>query len=160
MKSGIWSVLTGSAVVFLAAQQTFAGQPLIVQTDKSQIISVSTEPGTVVVGNPSIANVTVNGKQIFVHGHAFGDTNLLVLDQAGNQIANFDITVAHSADNAIAVFSPRGRYSYSCAPFCEATMQPGDPSDWSNNIVSVNASKAQFATGRQTTEASAPQAPQ
>ena len=160
MKSVFWSILAGGAAFILATEQSFAGQPLIVQTDKSQIISISTEPGAVVIGNPAIADITVNGRQIFVHGHAFGDTNLLVLDKDGNQIANFDITVAHSSDNAIAVFSPRGRFSYTCAPLCETTMQTGDPTEWTNNIIGVNAAKTEFATGKKTAEASAPQAPQ
>ena len=88
MKSVYWSILLGGAVMLMAAHQSFAGQPLTVQMDKSQLITVASDPGAVVIGNPSIADISVNGKQIFIHGHGFGDTNLQILDTAGNQIAN------------------------------------------------------------------------
>jgi Flp pilus assembly secretin CpaC len=160
MKSGFWSILVGGAVVFLANQHAYAGQPLTVQTDKSQLITVSAEPGAVVIGNPSIADITVNGKQIFIHGHAFGDTNLLVLDTAGNQIANFDITVAYTTDNAVAVFNSKGRNSYTCAPNCEVAMIPGDDVMLTKSMLEINKDKTEFATGKKTAEASAPAAPQ
>ncbi len=160
MKSGFWSLLAGGAMVFMAAQHAYAGQPLIVQTDKSQLISVSAEPGAVVIGNPSIADITVNGKQIFVHGHAFGDTNLLVLDSAGNQLANFDITVANSADNNVALFKPDGRRTYTCAPLCESTMLPGDQIGFTGPIMQLGREKTEFATGKKSAEAAAPAAPQ
>lgn len=146
------------------ASTALAGEALIVQTDKTQLISVSAEPGTVVIGNPSIADVTVNGKQIFVHGHAFGDTNLLILDTNGNQIANFDITVAHANTNAMAMFKGQAggadRTSFTCAPLCEATMQVGDPPAYTTSIIGVDQAKQEFATGKKSAEAAAPQAPQ
>ena len=160
MKCGFKSMLANGAMVFLATQAALAGQPLTVQTDKSQIISVSTEPGAVVIGNPAIADITVNGKQIFVHGHAFGDTNLMVLDTAGNQIANFDITVANSTDNAIAIFNPTGRRSYTCAPYCEGAIIPGDELTYTSGLITLSQQKTEFATGKKTAEASAPPAPQ
>lgn len=160
MKSVYWSLLAGGALVFLATPQVFAGQPLVVQTDKSQLITVSAEPGAVVIGNPTIADITVNGKQIFVHGRAFGDTNLLVLDGAGNQIANFDITVANNPNNAVAIFEPGKRYTYTCAPFCEFTMTPGDNFEWTDAMMKLNQTKTELATGQKSSEASAPAAPQ
>jgi Pilus formation protein N terminal region len=108
----------------------------------------------------SIADVTVNGKQVFVHGHAFGDTNLLILDTSGNQIANFDITVAHSPTNALALYKAGVRTSYTCAPLCEVTMQLGDPLQYTDTLIGVNGSKAGLATGKKSAEAAAPQAPQ
>ena len=160
MKSGLKSLLAGVAIIISATQIALAGQPLIVQTDKSQLISVSAEPGAVVIGNPSIADITVNGKQIFVHGHSFGETNLMVLDGAGNQIANFDITVANSTENSVAIFQPSGRRSYACAPLCESTIIPGDDAAYTGTILTMSQQKTEFATGKKTAEASAPPAPQ
>lgn len=164
MKSGLKSLLAGVAIIISATQIALAGQPLIVETDKSQLISVSAEPGAVVIGNPSIADITVNGKQIFVHGHSFGDTNLLVLDANGNQIANFDITVSHNPDNALAIFkaglNAPARYSYTCAPLCESTIQPGDQDGFTSTLMVNSRQKTEFATGKASAEAAAPPAPQ
>ena len=160
MKSGLKSLLAGVAIVVSSSHIALAGQPLTVQTDKSQLISVSAEPGAVVIGNPAIADITVNGKQIFVHGHAFGDTNLMVLDQAGNQIANFDITVANSAENNVAIFNPKGRFTYTCAPLCETTILPGDNFETTKAMLELSQQKTEFATGKKSAEAAAPPAPQ
>jgi Flp pilus assembly secretin CpaC len=147
MKFGFWLNLSALALLTAAGAPAMASEQLTVQTDKTQLISVSAEPGTVVVGNPSIADVTVSGKQIFVHGRAFGDTNLMILDAAGNQIANFDITVAHNPTNAVALYRAGVRTSYTCAPLCEVTMQPGDPLSYTDELIKVNGSKAGLATG-------------
>jgi maltoporin len=155
MKLGFWFNLTALALLTAGATPTLAGEQLIVQTDKTQLISVSAEPGTVVVGNPSIADVTVNGKQIFVHGRSFGDTNLMILDAAGNQIANFDITVMHNNTNAIALYKAGVRTSYTCAPLCETTMQVGDAFDHTNTLISTNQTKAGFATSVKSSDISA-----
>ena len=160
MKSGLKSLLAGAAIVVSATQIALAGQPLIVQTDKSQMISVSAEPGAIVIGNPAIADITVNGKQIFVHGKSFGDTNLMVLDLAGNQLVNFDITVANSAENNVAIFKPAGRVTYTCAPLCETTILPGDSFEITKAMLELSQQKTEFATGKKSAEAAAPAAPQ
>lgn len=157
MKSGFWLNLSALALLTAAGVPAMAAESLTIQTDKTQLVSVSAEPGTVVVGNPSIADVTVNGKQIFVHGRAFGDTNLIILDAAGNQIANFDITVAHNPTNAVALYRAGVRTSYTCAPLCEVTMQPGDPLPYTDELIKVNEKKASFATGTKPSSAEAAQ---
>jgi Flp pilus assembly secretin CpaC len=151
--------LMAAAIVSVSTISAF-GEAIVLQTDKSQLITLSSEPGTVVVGNPSIADVSINGKQIFLHGHAFGDTNLLILDAQGSQIANFDVTVTHSNSNAVAIFKAGIRYSYTCAPNCESTMQQGDNDDYMQNTTKEGQKKAEFATGKTSVEASAPKAPQ
>ena len=136
------------------------GEAIVLQTDKSQLLTLSAEPGTVVVGNPSIADVSINGKQIFLHGHAFGDTNLLILDAQGNQIANFDVTVTQNNNSSLVVYKAGARISYTCAPNCEATLQVGDETGHMQTIIADAQKKAEFATGKSTVEATAPKAPQ
>jgi len=76
-----------------------AAQELVVKTDQTQLISISGTPGTVVIGNPSIADVTVHGNKLFVHGRAFGSTSLIILDENGNQLSALDITVMLGGEN-------------------------------------------------------------
>jgi uncharacterized Zn-binding protein involved in type VI secretion len=152
--------LTGMALLTLSAVRAFAGEPIIIQEDRTQIISVSAEPGTVVIGNPSIADVSVNGKQVFLHGHAFGETNLIILDTGGREIANFDITVSHNSNHSLAIYKAGNRFSYTCAPLCEVAMEPGDQGDYIEKVIGVNGSKSGFATGKKSAEAAAPPSPQ
>lgn len=146
MKIGFKSSLAALAIAGMFAQTAMAGEPLSIKTDSSMLMSVSAEPGTVVIGNPSIADVTMNGKQIFIHGRSFGETNLLILDTAGNQIANFDITVVENTANALTLYRGPVRVTFSCSPNCNPTMMVGD--EGLEKIISQNLSKNAFATGK------------
>jgi Pilus formation protein N terminal region len=137
-----------------------ANQGITIESDKTQMISIAVKPGTVVVGNPSIADVSINGNQVFVHGHGYGNTNIIILDTTGNQLANFDVTVKQSVTNAVSVFKGSTRYSMACDPICEYNLQPGDSADWFKAIAEQQGTKNDLASGSETTEAQAPTAPQ
>ncbi len=146
MKIGFWSNVSVLGMLVFLAPIAFAGEPLAIKTDSSLLMTVSAEPGTVVIGNPSIADVTMNGKQMFIHGRAFGETNLLILDVAGSQIANFDITVIENNSNIVTLYRGTLHNTFSCAPNCNPTMMVGD--DGLEKVISQNISKNLFATGK------------
>ena len=99
---------------------------IVIQADQAKIIAVSGQPGTVVVGNPSIADVTVQDNMVVLMGRNYGVTNLIILDRQGNQLAALDVTVQITDKNAVHVFKAGGRMSLVCAPVCEQTLQVGD----------------------------------
>lgn len=142
------NTLSALSLAILSSSAAFAAQELVVKTDQTQLLSISGSPGAVVVGNPSIADATVHGSQIFVHGRAFGSTNLIVLDHDGNQVASFDITVQIGGSNNMALFKAGSRYSYVCAPLCEAAMQVDDEHQWTEDIIKLNQKKTDLATGK------------
>ena len=119
----VFGLAVGSAVVK-------AGEPIIVFTDHSRVLSVSRPPATVIVGNPSIADVTVQGNNVLLHARSYGDTNVIILDDEGNQLADYEVTVQHGGRNNVAIFKAGYRYSYVCAPLCEATLNVGDEKDY------------------------------
>ena len=127
-----------------------AGTPLTVQIDQSQLLTLQSDPGTIVVGNPSIADVSLNGKQMYIHGHSFGETNLMIFDTSGNKMSEFELTVGNSPINQVTVYrgsatSGALRQTYSCAPTCEAAMMSGDND--LGKVIGDNRSKADFASG-------------
>ena len=140
------SLLTSSFVGFANA-----GTPLTVLVDRSQLMMLSADPGTVVVGNPSMADISVNGRQLFISGHSAGETNLMVFDQSGEKIGDYDITIMQVGENSLTVFkgSPAGtaRFSFACAPICERTMMVGDPDPVLQSLVSANTAKYGFSQG-------------
>jgi hypothetical protein len=158
-----FGILFGTALVITvgAADQTaLAGSPITIQTDQTQLIAISADPGTVVVGNPSIADVSLSGRRVFMHGRAFGSTNVMILDIAGNQIANFDVTVTHDHPNELvmvtsSVSKPQILVdTYSCAPTCYHAMIPGDAS--LGIMVGAFSTKAALASGSKSTDATPP----
>ena len=117
------------AAAFLAlASPAWSASDIVIQADQAKIIAVSGQPGTVVVGNPSIADVTVQGDRVVLMGRNYGVTNLIILDREGNQIAALDVTVQITDKNAVQVFKAGGRMTLACAPMCEQTLQVGDES--------------------------------
>ena len=126
------------------------------------MMMLTSDPGTVVIGNPGIADVTLKGKQLFLHGKAPGSTNLTILDAAGNKLANLDLTVANDYRNLVSVYSasPKGapvRATYTCVPDCEPAMVAGDSSTFLTGTMADNSQRAAFATGtKKSNETEAP----
>lgn len=144
------------ALAFLCSSPSLAAQELIIKTDQTQLLNVSGAPGAVVIGNPSIADATVHGNKIFVHGRAFGSTNLIILDQNGNQLVSLDITVQLGGENNVALYKAGARFTYVCAPLCEATLQSGDQVDWFGDIAKMDSKKSGAATGKTSEDTAAP----
>jgi hypothetical protein len=149
-----------AVAVCTGATLACAGQYLEIQSDESQMLTVAAAPGAVIVGNPSIADVSIDGNHVFVHGRSFGQTSLLILDATGNQILNLDLAVKHAQVSNVALFRGVDRYSYSCAPYCETELQIGDEVDHFKAISEAIKTKTEIATGSKTAEAKAPAAPQ
>jgi hypothetical protein len=158
-----FGVFFGTALLIAVGvtdQAALAGSPITIQTDQTQLIAISADPGTVVVGNPSIADVSLTGRRVFMHGRAFGSTNIMILDTAGNQIANFDVTVTHDHPTEMVVVSASSKkdilstVTLTCAPTCYRAMVPGDAGF--GGIVGENATKAGFAINSKSTDATPP----
>lgn len=150
----------GVAAVMAVPVHHAQAESISIDSDKTQLITISTKPGTVVVGNPAIADVSLNGNQVFLHGHGFGNTNIIILDTKGEQIANFDVTVKQSDSNAVTLFKGSAKFSMVCGPVCEYDLEPGDTPELFKVILEQQAGKNSLATGSSTTEAKAPTAPQ
>ena len=58
-------------------------------SDQSQLVKLADVPATVVVGNPSIADVTTDGRRLFFHPRGYGVTNVLVLDADGKKLGDY-----------------------------------------------------------------------
>jgi Flp pilus assembly secretin CpaC len=161
MKSAFTALLLSAVFTGLPMQRAMAqSQVLRVEVDESQILQLPAIPGAIVIGNPSIADVFIQGQKIFVHGRGFGQTNLTVLDTDGNQIANFSLIGMHSRPASVAVFRGPNRFSYSCAPNCEAQVQVGDNTDFMSTTATQLNRKMSLATGSKVEEAQQPQTAQ
>ena len=143
-------------LALLSSSTALAAQDLVILTDQTQLLSISGNPGTVVIGNPSIADATVQGTRIFVHGRSYGTTNMVILDQDGNQISSFDITVQTTQKNALAIFKAGSRYSYECTPLCETTVEIGDDHTWTDDIIKLNQKKSAWAKDTSASQQAAP----
>jgi Flp pilus assembly secretin CpaC len=150
-----------SAIALCAgATVASAGQFLEIQADESKMITLTGAPGAVILGNPSIADVSIDGNRVFLHGRGYGQTSLLILDANGTELASFDLAIKHTQVSNVAVFKGVDRYSYSCAPYCETELQIGDYAEQFKTLAEQWQKKTEIATGSKTAEAKAPAAPQ
>ena len=110
-------------------------EPISVVIDRAKVMRISAPAATVIVGNPAIADATVYDRQtIVITGKMSGTTNLVILDQAGQPIADEILLVEPPSDTLVTVQrgAGGGRYTYSCTPVCTATVAPGDTNAFFN----------------------------
>lgn len=119
------------AVAAMAGCLLFTAGPAGAQTinltlDKARVLRIERPVATVSIGNDDIASVSVESlRMIFLTGKAVGETNLVVLDKRGNEIANYDIVVAPEIRRHVTIH--RGTTSIatlSCAPRCTMVANP------------------------------------
>ena len=144
------AVLSGLATTLAAA--TASAEEISVSADQSQVISLDRTPGTVVVGNPTIADVTMQGNLLFIHGRAFGKTNIIVLDENGNHLGDYDINVLTDDSYNVVVFKPGVRQSYTCKTDCEAVVQIGDSAEHYKLVLEQQKNKLSLAQGQKAGE--------
>ena len=124
-----------------------AASELTVYADQAAVVNLTGEASTVVVGNPSIADATVRGNALFVHGRTFGHTNVIALDADGNELASISVNVMLGGAHNINVFRKGAKFSYACNPHCESTLQIGDNGAYFEIIGKETESKIGISTG-------------
>ncbi len=115
----------------LAASPTRAADTITVAVDQATISKLPERVTTLVIGNPLIADVSVqSGGLLVVTGKGYGATNLIALDRGGAVLAERNIEVVGPRDRVVVVYRGVNRETYSCMPFCEPRMTLGDGQDY------------------------------
>lgn len=110
-----------TAASWLAMAPAVASDDLTVTKDESKVIRLATPAATVVVGNPMIADVTMqDGTTAFITGKGFGSTNIIAMDASGHQIATFRVIVSAGSNRTVTLMRGSVVTTLSCAPRCEA----------------------------------------
>ena len=136
-------VAGASAAMSIKAMATSS---LTIVADRAKIVRIAGEVGSVIVGNPSFADVSVQKKFVIIHGRNFGQTNILVLDDNGNSLADLEVTIVKGPDRNISVYRGGQKSSYACAPKCESTLQVGDANGYFTAVKTAIETKMDLAT--------------
>jgi hypothetical protein len=117
------------AAILMAAPVASAAEINVI-LDQARIAKVPDHTATIVVGNPLIADVSIQaGGTMVVTGKGYGLTNLIALDRAGKVLAEQQVRVRAPSD-AVVVYRGVARESYSCSPYCERRITLGDTPDF------------------------------
>jgi len=114
----------------------------LVQYDQVRLMRLAEGAADVIIGNPSIADVTIQSDRLLaVTGKTFGVTNLIILNNAGEVVVNRRLIVR--ADDQKIVNLTRGgeRQTYNCAPNCQPVIQIGDEANYFLNVARAASEK-------------------
>lgn len=116
-----------AALAIMASTAVAAAGGVSVPVDQSKVFRIEQPADTVIVGNPVFAAVTMHDRYtVVVTGKAAGTTNLIILDSNAEPIIDEPLTVTSGTQNIVTVTRKDTRYSYSCAPNCDAVPMQGD----------------------------------
>jgi Flp pilus assembly secretin CpaC len=117
-----------------------------VTVDHAKVIRLPERTSTVIVGNPAIADVSVQRNGVLViTGKSFGVTNMIALDAGGAMLAESRVMVRAGSDTVVTVQRGMERESYSCAPQCQPAIQLGDSNRFFGEVGGQASSRNQLS---------------
>lgn len=130
------AALAVSAAAMVPAAAAAEGDPISVKVNMARILRVSAPAATVIIGNPGVADVTIQDPQTLVlTGKSYGQTNLIVLDNMGNPIADTLVEVVQAQADLVTIYYGQSRTTLACAPVCQPTIMLGDDTGFTQSSV-------------------------
>jgi Flp pilus assembly secretin CpaC len=146
--SGLRSLATGILLWPLAALAEPSGDTIAVNVDQAKLVRLPSRVTTIVVGNPLIADVTLQtGGLIVVTGKGYGATNFIATDRAGEILVDRVIQVEGPTDRLVTVYRGVERESYSCMPICQRRITLGDSETYFKSTIEQAGSLSGQASG-------------
>jgi Pilus formation protein N terminal region len=109
-----------------------------ISLDQAQVMRLPTGVTTIIIGNPLIADGSLQaGGLMIVTGKGYGTTNLMALDRGGRVLMDKTVTVGPPRSNdLVVVFKGVDRESYSCSPDCAPRITTlGDTPAYFGNVL-------------------------
>ncbi len=137
----------GLAMISAAVPLTeAAAQDLIVKYDQSQLLRMPRPVAEIIIGNPSIAEVTVqSGNMLVVTGKTFGITNVIALDADRNIIQDQRVIVAREEASVVNLQKGSKRETYNCTPNCNPSLIVGDEQGYFETVGRMAERKIKFS---------------
>jgi Flp pilus assembly secretin CpaC len=146
--SGFRSLAIGILLWPAAALAEAPADNIAVNVDQAKLVKLPSRVATIVVGNPLIADVTLqNGGVIIVTGKGYGATNFIAMDRAGEVLVDRVIQVEGPTDQLVTVYRGVDRESYSCMPVCQRRVTLGDGENYFKSTIDQAGSLSSQASG-------------
>ena len=122
---------------------------MTIPLDQAQLLRLPNGVSTIVIGNPLIADATLQpGGLLVITGKGYGSTNLLALDRSGRVVLDKQLVVNKSrANNVVVVQKGMETETYSCNPECAPRATLGDTPNFFNAVTGQGAARAGQAGG-------------
>ena len=124
-----------------------------VTLDQAKIIKLPPDTATVILGNPTFADVTPikgNNSLYVVTAHGFGETNLIAVSRDGEVLQESEFRVLRPK-TVVVLQKGDSRVSLACNPDCMPTVQLGDDKDQFDRAGGQITTRNQLAQGAAST---------
>lgn len=116
------TVLVAATAAAVSAARAEAGIEVVM--NQAKIVKLTRAADTIVVGNPAIADASVqDANTIILTGKGFGVTNLVVLDRDGSPVVDEQITVVRQTASSVRIYRRSDIQTLSCTPYCEGSYK-------------------------------------
>jgi hypothetical protein len=116
--------------------QERAVETIALQMDQAKLVKLPNGADTIVIGNPAIADVTVQKNGVLVlTGRSAGRTNFIALSASGSIISESMVTVSVQTSGRVLVQRGFDQSTYDCAPTCLPTVAMGDEDKHFNKVI-------------------------
>ena len=144
--SRLRAVWAGIALAALLPCSGLAAQELVVKYDQSQLLRLPRPVAEIIVGNPSIADVTVqSGNLLVITGKTFGITNVIALDADRNVIQDQRVMVMREEARVVNLQKGSKRETYNCSPNCNPSLVVGDDNAYFETVGRMSERKIKFS---------------
>ena len=141
-----------------ASRAAGAGGQIDVVVDQAKLIKLPDRVSTIVVGNPMIADVSLQpGGVLIVTGKGYGSTNVIAMDREGHVLIDRVVQVEGPSGNLVTVYRGIDRETYSCTPVCQRRITLGDGSTYFSQTSDQVGTFANQAAGLATASAATSQ---
>jgi len=145
---GLRSLAAGILLWPAVALATPDPDRIAVYVDQAKLVKLPAKVATIVVGNPLIADVTMqSGGIIVVTGKGYGATNFIAMDRNGEVLVDRQIQVEGPTDQLVTVYRGVDRESYSCVPVCQKRITLGDGTNYFRQAIDQAGSLSSQASG-------------
>jgi hypothetical protein len=136
----ILALIFACCAVAVIAPKAAPAADLTVTLDQARLIKLPEKVATVVLGNPLIADVSLQpGGLMVVTGKSYGMTNIIALDRAGAVLMEKSVEVQGPGGDVVIVYRGVERGTYSCTPDCEPRITLGDGNHHFDAIIAQSA---------------------
>ncbi len=114
-----------AAVALLAAPAATAQSRLSVEIDQAQRVQLRGPAGSVIVGNPQIADVTVvDANTLYITGKGYGVTEVVAVDPIGRTVFQSQVVVtAGDGSGRVRVWRGAQSTEMACANSCSPSVR-------------------------------------
>ncbi len=122
------SLATATLLCPVTALAEISDDTIAVNVDQAKVLKLPARVATLIVGNPLIADVSLQRDGfVVVTGKGYGATNLIAMDRSGEVLVDRLIQVEGPIDQQlITVYRGPDRESWSCMPICQRRVTLGD----------------------------------